>query len=136
MGKIQTDKYTTSSDITRDNSSVEYVRNKHDRSNGVRRDGKGYWVKGQSGNPNGRPLKDKSIIEKFRDNPNGEVVLKKIFDIASTLNEKDQHSDALQCAKLIIERIIPVLKSSELKMSTDDTGIIVMPSQIPAETDD
>tara|TARA_Y100000593_G_C4305444_1_gene335486 strand:+ start:1445 stop:1858 length:414 start_codon:yes stop_codon:yes gene_type:complete len=136
MGKINTDEYTTSSTITRDEDSVEYVQGKHDSNNGVKRDKKGYWLKGQSGNPKGRPPKGKSVAEKFRENPTGEKVLQQIFEIASTLGEDNQHSDALQCAKLVIERLVPALKSSELKMSSEDSGVIIMPPQIPVESDD
>ena len=129
--------YTSTSSLTRDDSSVEYEKGKHDSDNSVKRDKKGYWLKNQSGNPKGRPPKGKSLAERFRENPTGEVVLKKIFEIASTLGDgKKQHTDALPCAKLVIERLVPALKSSELKMSTDDTGVIVMPAQIPAETDE
>ena len=136
ISPINNHKEDISKTISRSGSPVSYERGKHDDSCDVERDSKGFWVKGQSGNPNGRPPKGKSIAERFRENPQGEGVLKKIFEIASTLGEKEQHGDALQCAKLVIERLVPSLKSSELKMSTEDSGVVIMPAQIPAEVDD
>ena len=42
------------------------------------------WVKGKSGNPNGRPKTN--VIEKFRENPNCESVINKVMKTAMTLN--------------------------------------------------
>jgi len=114
---------------------VEYNKGKHDDTYSVERDSKGFWIKGQSGNPKGRPPKGMSIAERFRSNPTGEFVLEKIFDIASTLGSDLQHDDALQCAKMVIERLVPSLKASELKMTTEDSGVVIMPAQIPATVD-
>ena len=70
------------------------------------------------------------IIEQFRENPRGMDLIQQIFDIASTLGQKGQHRDAMTCAKLVIERLVPALKSSELKIETDDNaGFVILPEQ-------
>ena len=124
--------YISDNTITRDDTPVEYNVKKHEPE----RDSKGLWKKGVSGNPNGRPPKGKSLAERFRDNPTGKAVIDKILKTASTLGEDNQSPEAMQCAKLVIERIVPALKSSELKIDTDDSGIIVMPAQKSVTSDE
>ena len=57
----------------------------------------------------GRPKKEQTLVEKFRSNPKALDLLQNIFDIASTLGKKKQHKDAMNCTKLIVERIVPSL---------------------------
>jgi len=97
----------------------------------VKRNSNGTFAPGQSGNKYGRKVKGETIVDKFRDNPKGADVIQNIIEIASTLgNGKNQHKDALSCAKLVVERLIPTLKSSDLNLtSDDDTGFIVLPEQ-------
>ena len=84
----------------------------------------------------GRPKKEKTIVEKFRSNPKALDLLQNIFDIASTLGKKKQHKDAMNCTKLIIERIVPSLKSSDLKIkSNDDSGFVYLPPQKEVESE-
>tara|TARA_B100000315_G_C14576569_1_gene588191 strand:- start:1569 stop:1961 length:393 start_codon:yes stop_codon:yes gene_type:complete len=99
-------------------------------NNPIERDYHGRYLPGTSGNTNGRPPAGATIVDQFRDNPKCISVLEKIFKVASTLGDEDQHKDALQAAKLVAERLVPVLKSSDLKLNTDDDqGFVFMPTQ-------
>ena len=95
----------------------------------------GKWKAGQSGNPKGRP-KGNTIVDEFRANPKGETLIENIFKIASTLGTQSQHKDAMTCAKLVIERLIPSLKSSELKVENNENlGFVYLPEQKKPETE-
>ena len=90
----------------------------------------GQFQKGKSGNPGGRPKKGNTIIEKFRDNPDASKVIEKIFKIANSLGTKKEHKEAMGCAKIIADKLIPTLKAQEIKMETgDDVGFVMMPNQ-------
>jgi len=98
--------------------------------------GKGGFVKGQSGNPNGRPKKGHTIVEQFRDNPKADDVLKRIFEIAESLGTKVEHNDAFSCAKLIADKLVPTLKSEDLKIDAEvNTGYVVLPEEKEAESE-
>lgn len=94
---------------------------------GESRDSKGRWSKGISGNPNGRPPAGKTVVDQFRDNPQVSSVITKLFKVADTLGTDNPDKDALASAKLIIERIIPSLKSSDLQIETTEKGYVVLP---------
>ena len=99
------------------------------------RDPRGRFTAGNSFSK-GRPKKEASITEKFRSNPKAMDLFQNIFDIASTLGKKGQHKDAMNCTKLIIERIVPSLKASELKIkSNDDSGFVYLPPQKEVESE-
>jgi hypothetical protein len=115
------------------------VLDKHDKKQvgKPQRNSKGHWLKGESGNPNGRPKKEDTIVEKFRTEPRLQGLLEQMYTIANTIGDDNPHKDALACTKLIIERVIPSLKASELRVDTDnDTGLVYLPQQTPAETND
>lgn len=101
---------------------METSKQKNNRINGR-------FVKGQSGNPGGRPKKGTSMVESFRANPKSQNLLEKLFEIANTLGKDNQHPDAMACTKLIVERLIPSLKSSELKVDTTEKGFVFLPPQ-------
>ena len=93
------------------------------------RTARGRFAKGVSGNPNGRPKKDESIVERFRNNDSCQSIINKLFAVADTLNDAEPHKDALASAKLIVERLIPSLKASELKVSDgDEKGYVLLPN--------
>lgn len=98
------------------------------------RSSNGTFKKGQSGNPGGRPKKGATIVDSFRNDPKCEDVISKLIGIASTLGTKDQHPDAMACTKLVVERIVPALKSSEMKIQSDDSsGFVFLPKQQNSE---
>ena len=100
----------------------------------LKRTSNGRFAPGASGNPNGRPKKDHSIVERFRNNEGCQSVINKLFNVAGTLDNDKPHKDAIQAAKLIIERLIPSLKASELRVDADnETGFVFLPS--PEEPD-
>lgn len=101
------------------------------------RDSNGRFVKGVSGNVNGRPPAGEGIVDQFRNNPKSLDILQRIIDVANTLGTPNQHKDAMSTAKLVVERIIPTLKSSEISLeSKDEKGYVFMPEQKPAQKDD
>ena len=85
---------------------------------------------GKSGNPGGRPKSGQTIIDKFRDNETSSIVINKLFEIAKTLNTDDEHKEAMAATKLIVDKLVPSLKSQEIKMDLDnDRGFVFMPEQ-------
>ena len=101
-----------------------------------KRDSKGRFKPGCTGNPNGRPPAGSTIVEEFRDNPKGLDVIRNVINVASTFGTDGQHRDAVSAVKLVIERLVPALKSSEIHLdTTDDKGYVFMPEQKPAKKD-
>ena len=102
-----------------------------------RRDSLGRFKPGQSGNPGGRPKKGETIVDQFRDNPKGIDVINNVIEVASTFGSDKQHKDAVSAVKLVIERLVPALKSSDINLNTeDDKGFIFMPTQSDAKKED
>lgn len=77
------------------------------------------WKLGQSGNPNGRPPLGNSIVEKFRNDKRSEKVIDKLFQVALTLGTKKEHRQAMTCAKLIMDKLIPSIKEIEIDTQTE-----------------
>ena len=101
------------------------------------RDSLGRFKPGQSGNPGGRPKKGETIVDQFRDNPKGIDVINNVIEVASTFGSDKQHKDAVSAVKLVIERLVPALKSSDINLNTeDDKGFIFMPTQSDAKKED
>jgi hypothetical protein len=101
------------------------------------RDSLGRFKPGQSGNPGGRPKKGETIVDQFRDNPKGIDVINNVIEVASTFGSDKQHKDAVSAVKLVIERLVPALKSSDINLNTDDDkGFIFMPTQSDAKKED
>ena len=124
MPKLSEDKV-----ITGDGTIKEDSRDKQEKTQ-LSRTSNGRFKKGISGNPNGRPKKDESIVERFRSNEGCQSVINKLFNVANTLDSKEPHKDAIQAAKLIVERLVPSLKASELKLSEgNDEAFVLLPSQ-------
>jgi len=116
---------------TTDSSVEDYISEdpvKQAPDQGDVRDSKGRFKPGFSGNLNGRPPAGETIIDKFRSHPKGNDVINNIIEIASTLGSGKDHRDALACAKLVIDRLVPSLKSSEINLNTeDDKGFVLLP---------
>jgi len=92
-----------------------------------KRDYHGRWSKGVSGNPKGRPKMNDTIVERFRGNENCQSIINKLFAVANTLDDPTPHKDALASVKLIVERLIPSLKSSDLQIETSELGYVILP---------
>ena len=106
---------------------------KQELKQGVR-DEFGRFKPGTSGNPHGRPPAGQTIVDKFRDNENAQAVINKLFAVANTLTDDKPHKDSIAAAKLIVERLVPSLKASELRVDTEnDTGFVLLPT--PEEPD-
>ena len=101
------------------------------------RNADGTFKKGFSGNKGGAPRKNQSIVERFRTNDNCQSIINKLFAVANTLDDTEPHKDALASAKLIVERLIPSLKASELKVSdANDTGFVFLPNPVEPDKDE
>ena len=76
-------------------------------------------------------------MDQFRDNPKGIDVINNVIEVASTFGSDKQHKDAVSAVKLVIERLVPALKSSDLNINTnEDKGFVFMPTQTDAKTED
>ena len=132
MGEIVKNGVNKADAIIQEENAEETINSdKNGSSNGVSdfRDNKGRFTSGNSFGQ-GSPPANETIVQKFRDNPKGQDILNSIFKIANTLGTDSQHKDAMNCTKLIIERLIPALKSSELKIDTDaNKGFVILPAQ-------
>lgn len=95
------------------------------------RDDKGKFKKGKSGNPNGRPKGSSSIAQQFRENPKVEGLMEKMIEVANTLGSEEEHSQAVACAKEVIARAYPTLKSQELTIDAEvNKGFVVLPEKV------
>ena len=113
----------------------EKDRSKH-HSAQQERGNSGKWRKGVSGNPLGRPKKGQSVVERFRENATTYSVIGKIVETAMSLGQDDQHPDAMQCAKIVAEKILPSLKAQEIRMETTEQGIVFLPPQSEPDKDE
>ena len=94
------------------------------------RNEKGHFLKGQCGNPKGRPKGSKSTAEAFRSDPKALDILNKVIEIASTLGSEDEHKAATSCAKVVVDKIIPTLKAQDISIESDSvTGFVVLPKE-------
>ena len=94
----------------------------------------GQWMPGFSGNPGGRPKRGETIVDQFRDNPKGLDVINHVIEVASTFGTDNQHKDAVSAVKLVIERLVPALKSSDINLNAEnEKGFIFMPTQRDAK---
>ena len=88
------------------------------------------WKPNQSGNPKGRPKKGDSVADLIKRNRcNGEMV-KKLYKVAGTLGTKAEHKQALACAKILLDKIVPDLKSTELEVNNTNPGYVLLPTPI------
>ena len=93
------------------------------------RNADGTFKKGFSGNRGGAPRKNQSIVERFRGNEKAQSVINKLINVANTIDDPKPHKDAISACKMIVERLLPSLKASELKLAeNDDTGFVLLPT--------
>ena len=119
------------------NGSIERDPLKEQGKVPLSRNANGTFKKGYSGNYGGAPRKGQSIVERFREHEGCQSIINKLFQAANTLGEPNQHKDAISAAKLIVERLVPSLKASELKVSdADETGFVYLPSPEEPERDE
>ena len=103
----------------------------------VERRADGTLMPGSTANPNGRPPAGKSIVDKFREHPDTQSIINKLYMVAKTLDSDKPHKDAIASVKLIVERLVPSLKASELKVDTDnESGFVFMPQQEEPDKDE
>jgi len=101
------------------------------------RNADGTFKKGFSGNKGGAPRKNQSIVERFRDSPSAQSVINKLINVANTIDDPTPHKDAIAACKMVIERLLPSLKASELRVDTDgEQGFVLMPTPEEPEKDD
>ena len=87
------------------------------------------WKKGQSGNPNGRPPADKTLVDKFRKNPKAEGVIQQVMEVAATLGTDDQHPDAMACARIVLDKLLPSMKQQDLRIENEQPrGVVILPA--------
>ena len=111
------------------NGVIEETRPEEQEKTVQSRNSNGTFKKGFSGNPNGAPRKDESIVERFRNHEGCQSIINKLFTVANTLDSADPHKDSIAAAKLIVERLVPSLKASELRVDTDgDQGFVFLPT--------
>ena len=116
------------------NGTIEKDRSEQHEKEPLSRNADGTFKKGFSGNYGGAPWKAQSIVERFREHEVCQSIINKLFSVANTLSDDTPHKDAISAAKLIVERLVPSLKASELRVDTDgDQGFVYLPT--PEEPD-
>ena len=94
----------------------------------------GQLLPGNTSNPAGRPKSEHTIISIFKDHENAGDIVTKLYKIAGTIDTNTPHKDAMAAVKLIVERFIPQLKATELKVGdANDTGFVYLPQEIEPE---
>ena len=124
----------TNSDEITGNGVIDESRPQEQEKAPSTRNADGTFKKGFSGNMGGAPRKNQSIVERFRGNEKAQSVINKLINVANTIDEPKPHKDAISACKMIVERLLPSLKASELRVDTEgDQGFVYLPS--PEEPD-
>ena len=124
----------TNSDEITGNGVIDESRPQEQEKVPSTRNADGTFKKGFSGNMGGAPRKNQSIVERFRGNEKAQSVINKLINVANTIDDPKPHKDAISACKMIVERLLPSLKASELRVDTEgDQGFVYLPS--PEEPD-
>ena len=124
----------TNSDEITGNGVIDESRPQEQEKAPSTRNADGTFKKGFSGNMGGAPRKNQSIVERFRGNEKAQSVINKLINVANTIDAPKPHKDAISACKMIVERLLPSLKASELRVDTEgDQGFVYLPS--PEEPD-
>ena len=124
----------TAADEITGNGVIDESRPQEQEKAPSTRNADGTFKKGFSGNMGGAPRKNQSIVERFRGNEKAQSVINKLINVANTIDEPKPHKDAISACKMIVERLLPSLKASELRVDTEgDQGFVYLPS--PEEPD-
>ena len=119
----------TSISVVKRKKPVKQVKEQVVEHKLVERDSRGRLLPGSTANPNGRPPAGQTVVDKFRNNPGAQAVINKLFAVANTVDDTKPHKDAIAAAKLIVERLVPSLKASELRVDTEgDQGFVLLPT--------
>ena len=83
------------------------------------------FKKGQSGNPKGKNAS--KFGDLIRQHPKTPKLIQKLFDVALD----DKHKSQLRAMSILMDRIAPQLKATEMKVDGDalKTGVIVLPEK-------
>ena len=83
------------------------------------------FKKGQKANPKGKNAS--AFGDMIRNHPKTPKLIQKLFDVALD----DEHKNQLRAMSILMDRVAPQLKASELKVETDaiKTGVIVLPEK-------
>lgn len=86
------------------------------------------WKKGQSGNPNGRPVGNNGCVQKLR-----LQIQQSIPEIIEMLKKRALQGD-VAAAKLLLERVIPVVKEADV--SKQGKEVITIEGDVQVENYD
>ena len=87
------------------------------------------WVKGQSGNPKGRPKT--SVKDLVRLHPQRNELVQKLFDVA--MNDADKRQ--VSAWRILLPKMVPDLKAMQMEVEQKNvTGVIVLPPKVELDS--
>tara|TARA_R110001592_G_scaffold27006_10_gene100587 strand:+ start:3586 stop:4029 length:444 start_codon:yes stop_codon:yes gene_type:complete len=86
---------------------------------------KGKWLKGTSGNPQGRPKS--SAKDLVRLHPQKNELVQKLFDVA--MNDEDKRQ--VSAWRILLPKMVPDLKAMQMEVEQKTiSGVIVLPQKV------
>ena len=87
------------------------------------------WIKGVSGNPNGRPKT--SVKDLVKSHPQATELVSKLFEVA--MNDKDKRQ--ISAWRILLPKMVPDLKAQTLEVEQKSiTGVIVLPEKVALDS--